>query len=104
MAGFIGLVWRLLLVGAVVHEVNASMESVQRFSQQQAQHMKEASDRRERIRNAQHIQRLFERTLAKDQQCVGGTVVTVTARSAVQLIHHGHVVSCRGRMADEALR
>jgi hypothetical protein len=84
--------------------VNQALQQMQDQSSQASVRARQQAQRRQAMREARSRADLRARTLAPDQQCVSGTVVTVRSNYASQMIRHGQPVRCKGRLAEIPLR
>lgn len=84
--------------------VNQTLQQMQdQWSEGFAQSRRQAQ-RQQAMREARSRANLRARTLAPDQQCVSGTVVTVRPNYASQMIRNNQPVRCKGRLAEIPLR
>ncbi|KGI78849.1 hypothetical protein [Oleiagrimonas soli] len=88
----------------VGYVMQTSLQHAQRDMAAAAVRQRAEAARQRAQEAARQREALQARTLAPDQQCVSGTVVTVRSNDASQLIRGGAPVRCSGRLAEVPLR
>lgn len=98
-----GVLWAVLGVSVVVAAVFVLDRSLHHEQPSRAESPAQVM-RRQAASEARRRADLHARTLAPDQQCVAGTVVTVRPNYAVQMLKNDRPVPCKGRLADIPIR
>jgi len=97
------VLWIVLGVSVVVAAVFALDRSLHHFEPRTGASPARAMQR-QAVREADRRADLRARTLAPDQQCVAGTVVTLRPNYASQLLKDDRPVPCKGRLAEFPIR
>ncbi|HEX7813583.1 hypothetical protein [Dyella sp.] len=108
-AGLFLVVWRLAVIYYAQYSAEQAIRQMSEQQQLAAQHLVDqqhaATVERENERQQEQAKTLAARTLAQNQRCVGGTVITVNGNAYTQnLSMDGHPIHCSGSLASQALR